>query len=67
MKIPDYCFLRHGQTAFNYAGILHGQLDSELTELGKRQAAKQGKLLKKLDLNEKTSLYHLTLRKTRFE
>ena len=57
MKIPDYCFLRHGQTAFNYAGILHGQLDSELTELGKRQAAKQGKLLKKLGLPSNTFIY----------
>ena len=57
MKIPDYCFLRHGETAYNYAGVLHGQLDSELTELGKRQAVNQGKALKKLRLPSDTLIY----------
>jgi broad specificity phosphatase PhoE len=57
MKIPDYCFLRHGETAYNYAGVLHGQLDSELTELGKRQAVNQGKALKKLRLSSDTLIY----------
>jgi len=57
MKTPDYCFLRHGETAYNYAGVLHGQLDSGLTELGKRQATKQGKALKKLRLPIDTLIY----------
>ena len=57
MKTPDYCFLRHGETAYNYAGVLHGQLDSELTELGKRQAVNQGKALKKLRLPSDTLIY----------
>ena len=57
MKIPDYCFLRHGETAYNYVGALHGQLDSKLTKLGKRQAVKQGEALKKLGLPSDTLIY----------
>ena len=49
MKTPEYCFLRHGETAFNKAGILHGQLDSDLTELGKSQAIQQANSLKKIN------------------
>ncbi len=47
-KNPDYFFLRHGETAFNRAGVLHGQLDSKLTDLGISQAQEQGKFLKNL-------------------
>ena len=54
MKIPDYCFLRHGETAFNKAGMLHGQLDSDLTELGKSQAIQQAKSLRKLHFSHDT-------------
>ena len=57
MKIPDYCFLRHGETAFNKAGILHGQLDSDLTELGKSQAIQQAKSLKKINFSRETLIY----------
>ena len=57
MKTPDYCFLRHGETAFNKAGILHGQLDSDLTDLGKSQAISQAKFLKKIDFPKDTLIY----------
>ena len=57
MKSPSYFFLRHGETAFNRAGILHGQLDSRLTDLGLSQAKEQGKLLKNLNLPNTTVIY----------
>jgi len=57
MKSPDYFFLRHGETAFNRAGILHGQLDSRLTDLGEAQARQQGKFLKDLNLPKTTVIY----------
>ena len=40
--------VRHGQTEFNKAGRLQGHVDSPLTELGLRQAAAVGALLKDL-------------------
>jgi probable phosphoglycerate mutase len=40
--------VRHGQTEENAAGILTGQNDSPLTELGRVQARKNGALLKEL-------------------
>jgi glucosyl-3-phosphoglycerate phosphatase len=57
MKIPDYCFLRHGETAYNLAGMLHGHLDSKLTELGVWQAAQQGRALQQLRLPSNTLIY----------
>lgn len=57
MKTPEYCFLRHGETAFNKAGILHGQLDSDLTELGKSQAIQQANSLKKIHFPGDTLIY----------
>tara|TARA_Y100000739_G_C20458913_1_gene395845 strand:- start:144 stop:710 length:567 start_codon:yes stop_codon:yes gene_type:complete len=57
MKNPDYFFLRHGETAFNRAGVLHGQLDSKLTDLGISQAQEQGKFLKNLNLPDITVIY----------
>ena len=40
--------VRHGQTEDNAAGILSGQNDSPLTDLGRAQARKNGVLLKEL-------------------
>ena len=57
MKNPDYFLLRHGETAFNRAGFLHGQLDSNLTDLGVSQAQQQGKFLKNLNLPDTTVIY----------
>lgn len=41
----DIHLLRHGETAWNLDGRLQGQLDSSLTELGRRQAQQLGDLL----------------------
>jgi broad specificity phosphatase PhoE len=38
--------VRHGQSEANVSGILCGQLDSPLTDLGKKQALKVGSILK---------------------
>ncbi|MBI3674988.1 MAG: histidine phosphatase family protein [Proteobacteria bacterium] len=40
--------IRHGQTQENAAGLLTGQNDSPLTDLGRAQARKNGVLLKEL-------------------
>ncbi len=46
MKIyPKIWFLRHGQTEWNKAFRLQGQLDSPLTEQGKADAARQAGLI----------------------
>ncbi len=37
--------LRHGETVFNVAGRFQGQNNSDLTQLGKQQAHKNGQLL----------------------
>jgi broad specificity phosphatase PhoE len=41
----DIYLLRHGETAWNLDGRLQGQLDSSLTDLGRRQAQQLGDLL----------------------
>lgn len=45
---PDIYLLRHGETEWNKAGRIQGQMNSDLTELGKAQAAQQGEILKGL-------------------
>jgi 2,3-bisphosphoglycerate-dependent phosphoglycerate mutase len=40
-----YC-IRHGQTAENLQGIIQGQLDTQLDEVGIEQAAATGEALK---------------------
>ena len=37
MKIRRLIMLRHGQTEFNAGSRMQGQLDSELSELGRAQ------------------------------
>lgn len=45
MKLPKLYLLRHGQTEWNALGRFQGQLNSNLTEVGKGHAAAQGRLL----------------------
>ena len=45
---PELFILRHGQTFWNREGRHQGQLDSDLTDLGKDQASGQGELLARL-------------------
>ncbi len=48
MKIRRLVMLRHGQTDFNAASRMQGQLDSALTELGRAQAVAASEVLGKL-------------------
>ncbi|MBL4751831.1 MAG: histidine phosphatase family protein [Amylibacter sp.] len=45
MKLPTLYLLRHGQTEWNEAGRFQGQMNSDLTDVGKGHAAAQGRLL----------------------
>jgi len=46
LKFPPIYILRHGQTEWNLQRRCQGQLNSDLTALGRAQAAEQGALLK---------------------
>ncbi|KKO83065.1 histidine phosphatase family protein [Corynebacterium otitidis] len=46
MSFSRLILLRHGQTDFNRAGRMQGRLDTELTALGRRQAADAAGLLR---------------------
>ena len=45
---PDLLILRHGETEWNLAGRMQGDLDSRLTARGRAQAAAQGRILARL-------------------
>lgn len=45
MKLPPLYLLRHGQTEWNAMGRFQGQMNSDLTGVGKGHAATQGRLL----------------------
>ena len=45
MCYPEIFVLRHGQTQWNAEGRHQGYLNSDLTELGRAQAEKQGRIL----------------------
>ncbi|MEH6360994.1 MAG: histidine phosphatase family protein [Amylibacter sp.] len=45
MKLPLLYLLRHGQTEWNAMGRFQGQLNSDLTDVGKGHATTQGRLL----------------------
>jgi glucosyl-3-phosphoglycerate phosphatase len=47
MKTRSLVMLRHGQTDFNFGGRMQGQLDTELTELGRAQAVAAAEALAK--------------------
>jgi broad specificity phosphatase PhoE len=44
-EYPELLILRHGQTDWNQSGRYQGQQDSDLTDLGVRQAKDQGVIL----------------------
>ena len=48
MALPPIYFLRHGETAWNAAGKLQGQLDIPLNPKGKSQAKRNGGVLAEL-------------------
>ena len=48
MTVRRLLMLRHGQTAFNFGSRMQGQLDTELTELGRAQAVAVAGALAKL-------------------
>ena len=47
MKIRRLVMLRHGQTEYNAASRMQGQLDTELSELGREQAVAAAEVLAK--------------------
>lgn len=49
--------LRHGQTEFNVAGRLQGQLDSPLTEVGRAQALRMGDRLAQLAAGRRVTIH----------
>ena len=52
--MKEIYFIRHGQTDENSLGIRQGaEIDSELNELGREQAKKSGKYLKKYRIKDK--------------
>jgi len=48
MKLPTIILLRHGQTLWNVEGRYQGQLNSDLTDLGKKQAKENALKIAKL-------------------
>ena len=63
---PPILLLRHGQTGWNAAGRVQGQMESELTETGRAHAARQGEILAGLgDVLESHALYCSPLWRTR--
>ena len=52
MTYPDLLILRHGETEWNRAGRMQGEADSPLTELGRSQAAAQGRLLDQFGISD---------------
>lgn len=52
MTYPELLILRHGETEWNRAGRMQGESDSPLTELGRAQAAAQGRLLKQFGISD---------------
>ena len=61
LQRPFY-FLRHGETELNANRIIAGSIDTELTEVGRRQAIQAGEILAGHPI---TGVYTSTLRRTR--
>lgn len=63
--IPPLYLLRHGQTDWNRDRRIQGQMESDLTDLGREQAARQGAILAGLDLPKGVVAHVSPLRRTR--
>ncbi len=58
MSLPTIILIRHGQTVWNAEGRYQGQLNSDLTELGKEQAKKNAlKVSKVINREEPFKFY----------
>jgi len=57
---PDLFVLRHGQTLWNAAGRHQGRLNSELTETGRQQARRQGRILAGAGLDAGTTDFYVS-------
>jgi len=55
MELPALYLLRHGQSTWNREERVQGQRDVPLTDLGRAQAAAQGRILASLDLPDGTT------------
>ncbi len=53
---PPIYLLRHGQTVWNADGRMQGQLNSDLTDLGRVQAKRQGEILSRLHISSETEV-----------
>ncbi|WP_137700260.1 histidine phosphatase family protein [Marimonas lutisalis] len=62
---PTLYLLRHGQTDWNRDRRVQGQMESDLTELGRGHAAAQGRILQALELPEGIAAYCSPQRRTR--
>ncbi|MEJ8560312.1 histidine phosphatase family protein [Yoonia sp. GPGPB17] len=56
MTYPELYILRHGETTWNAENRMQGELNSPLTDKGRRDAARQGAILAHLDLSGFTFL-----------
>ncbi|SDI00178.1 histidine phosphatase family protein [Lutimaribacter saemankumensis] len=65
MPIPPLYLLRHGQTDWNRDRRIQGQMESDLTELGRTQAARQGEILGALPLPDGIAAFASPQRRTR--
>ena len=66
--MPDYpplYLLRHGQTHWNRDRRIQGQMESQLTELGRGHAARQGEILAGLDLPDGINAWCSPQKRTR--
>ncbi|WP_439142453.1 histidine phosphatase family protein [Planktotalea sp.] len=58
MAFPKFYILRHGQTEWNVAARLQGQLDSPLTQAGQDQAQRQAEIMRPvLEQNPTLSMF----------
>lgn len=64
-EFPPLYLLRHGQTDWNRDRRIQGQMESQLTELGRGHAARQGAILAGLDLPADVAGYCSPQRRTR--